>query len=43
LTGVIWRDDSCTVRLILTKEYGDQPGVRVEVQALDEDEGRKAC
>lgn len=45
LTGVIWKDDCTTIRLILEKRYGDDPGVRVEVRTLSaiEAEGRGEC
>lgn len=32
LTGVVWKDDSATVDLILSKRYGDKPGVEIEIR-----------
>lgn len=34
LTGVLWRDDSANVRLQLSKDYGERPGVRITVRAM---------
>jgi Holliday junction resolvase RusA-like endonuclease len=34
LTGVVWRDDSLVVRMLVEKRYGDTPGVRVSVRVL---------
>ena len=35
MNGVLWRDDSQVVKLTAEKEYGDAPGVLVEVTALE--------
>ena len=32
LTGICWADDSQTVRLSLSKEYGYEPGVFIEIR-----------
>lgn len=34
LTGVVWRDDSLVVRMLVEKRFGDTPGVRVSVRVL---------
>lgn len=33
LTGIVWRDDCQTVSLQLAKEYGERPGVHINVTA----------
>lgn len=35
LTGVVWRDDAQIIRLVVTKQYGDVPGLRVAVEEVD--------
>lgn len=35
-SGVLWNDDAQVVRLTLTKQYADEPGVDVEVDELPE-------
>jgi Holliday junction resolvase RusA-like endonuclease len=35
LTGVIWKDDSANVRLVLEKLYGDRPGVTIVIDAIN--------
>lgn len=38
MTGVIWRDDSATVDLVLSKRYvSKDPGVEIEITALNDD------
>ena len=32
LSGVVWRDDSTTVDLVVRKRYGDRPGCQVTIQ-----------
>jgi Holliday junction resolvase RusA-like endonuclease len=34
LKGIVWRDDSQTVRLVLEKQYGERPGAEIEIEAL---------
>lgn len=36
LKGVVWGDDSQICQEFIEKIYGDQPGVRVEIQTLEE-------
>jgi Holliday junction resolvase RusA-like endonuclease len=36
LTGVLWRDDAQTVRLTITKTYGEPAGCLVRVTPLEE-------
>ncbi len=35
LKGVVWGDDSQVCQEFIEKIYGDQPGVRVEIQTLE--------
>lgn len=34
LNGVLWRDDSQIVTLVVSKRYGDEPGVWVRVETV---------
>lgn len=34
LTGVVWKDDSRVVRLVVEKVYGEKPGTDVEIYEL---------
>ena len=33
MTGIVWKDDAQIVSLTARKEYGDVPGIRVEVRS----------
>lgn len=35
MTGIMWRDDSQIVRLVVTKQYSEIPGVRIAIQEVD--------
>lgn len=35
LNGVVWRDDTQVVNVMLTKRYGEVPGVKVRIVPLD--------
>lgn len=39
LKGILWRDDSQVVRQVVSKDYGDTPGVHIEVRPMGRDEG----
>lgn len=34
--GVLWTDDAAVVQLLVSKRYGDEPGVSVTVTAIEE-------
>lgn len=34
INGVVWRDDSQVVELVLTKVYGSTPGVSVQIEEI---------
>lgn len=40
LTNIIYKDDSQVTKLIVSKKYGDKPGVNI---SIIEDEGRGVC
>lgn len=37
LTGIIWKDDSQIYQQIITKEYGDNPGVHITIWLMREE------
>ena len=36
LTGIIWRDDSQVCLALVEKIYGERPGVKLEIETIDE-------
>lgn len=36
LTGIVWQDDAQICAELLTKEYGDRPGVEIVVETIEE-------
>lgn len=35
LTGIVWKDDAQICVELLTKEYGDKPGVEIVIETID--------